>query len=662
MNELNRSITLKIETLFPLTISQSVLEDALHCDMFFFRKHIQKLYPEKNQHLIAGGNMAKAIELVRRAYFKDKLSVEDAVEIGYNHILDAPETGDEIKSNTRLAFLLKKYFERFPIDQSWQPIPLKNGDYAIEYEFEFDLGIPHPDISDRNVTFSGKLDMLAEKRLPGGIRAVGIVDEKTTKSVKRVAGTKFIDMVAEEETYLARGQLACLVPEHEVLTRNGWVTLPNLPKGEEILCWSDGKMFFDTPTAYIEKIHKGKMIEYQGLVNIKGTDDHRQVVRNRKNNTYKTVTLDTIPTAFDKYQFITAGFTTEKTNRIYTEDFLRFLVAVQADGCWSSELKKGKPAIQFQFSKQRKVNRLKELLDKLQLEYSFYERPSAVYSTGSSKDFRIKYCPLVQETLALLGKDKTFPNFFYGLGIRELNTVVEELFYWDGYINKNGQRVYTSTNKANIEIVSTIGRMLGYNTCVNLNCNSRRNPKHSDCWNVVFTRQCFKAVNRQKKIETYETTKVYCVEVPSSYFVTRYKGSVVVTGNCYSWSIRQLGLTNTHGFIRRIPVLKDYEPAYELTIPVSEFFVENWSKTMFNTVSELVEKYKFFKEKLDPFAAFSANYTESCNPFFRSCDYKIGCTQKDGEEFLLQKYPQMVYDRFTEETITIKEYKNRYKI
>ena len=328
-----------IETLFPLTISQSILEDALHCDMYFFRKHIQGFHPGRNVHLIAGGHIAKALELTRKAYFFDKKEVDEAIEIGYNYIIDAEDTGDEIKSNARLAFLFKKYFQKFPIDQSWQPLPLTNGEYSIEYEFEFDLGIPHPDIPDRNVTFSGKLDMLAEKKLPGGTKAIGIVDEKTTKNVKRVTGTKQVDLAAEEELYLARGQLAA-----------------------------------------------------------------------------------------------------------------------------------------------------------------------------------------------------------------------------------------------------------------------------------------------------------------------------------YSWAIRQLGLKNDYGFIRRIPILKDYEPAYELTIPISEFFIENWSKTMFNTISELVEKYKFFKETFDPFAAFTANYTDSCNSYGRSCYYKKGCTQKDGEEIIAQHFPQSVYDRFSEEVLTLKEYKEKYKI
>jgi len=197
-----------IETLFPLTISQSVLADVYRCEVYFFRNWCQHLVGTgKNVDLIAGGLMASACEITRKAAYNDKKPLDEAIELGYNFILESESTGDVLKSNDRLAFLFKKYFQKYPVDKSWTPIALVDGTFSIEYYFEFDLGIPHPDIPERNICYSGKLDLLAEKRLPGGRVINALIDEKTTKNVKRVEGSKVIDLAKEEKAYLSSGQL-----------------------------------------------------------------------------------------------------------------------------------------------------------------------------------------------------------------------------------------------------------------------------------------------------------------------------------------------------------------------------------------------------------------------------------------------------------------------
>jgi len=328
-----------IQTLFPITISQSILSDLFRCEVYFFRKWCQHLNSPKNSDLIAGGYFASACEITRKGFYNENLSVDEAIENGYNFILEQPDTGDVLKSNDRLAFVFKKYFQKFPLDKSWVPIALVDGTFSIEYYFEFDLGIPHPDLPERNLVFSGKLDLLAEKRLPGGNKVRAVVDEKTTKNVKRVEGSKVVDLAKEEELYSSSGQL----------------------------------------------------------------------------------------------------------------------------------------------------------------------------------------------------------------------------------------------------------------------CG-------------------------------------------------------------YSWAAQQLGIDVEMAFIRRVPILANYEPAYELEIPITPFMVESWSKGMVNKVAETVERYKYYKAHGDLFSSFTGAYGDACNAYARPCGYKDGCNKKEGEEILFQKYPQLVIDPKDKDTLTITEFKQRYNL
>jgi len=185
-----------------------MMQDIWKCELYFFRAHCQKLISvnRKSSDLIAGGHFAKGCELVRKSYFNENRAVDESIEIGYNYILDAEDTGDPIKSNERLATTLKKYFERFPLDGQITPVKLVDGTHAIEYNFEFDLGIPHPELEGVNLTYKGKLDGLYERRFQGKRINCYVVDEKTCNQVSRVNGSKFVDITAEEDIYKTDGQ------------------------------------------------------------------------------------------------------------------------------------------------------------------------------------------------------------------------------------------------------------------------------------------------------------------------------------------------------------------------------------------------------------------------------------------------------------------------
>lgn len=191
-----------LDSLFPINFSPSMLADINLCELKFFRKYCQKLVGSgRNPDLEAGSLFAKACEIVRVSYYNEKDSIESSIEKGAEYLLLAPETGHKDKTNRRLAFALEKYFRKFPLDSTLVPVELSDGTFAIEYDFIFDLGIPHPDISEKTICFRGKLDMIAAEYLHGRVVKNYIIDEKTTGSIARIEGTKIPDTEKEANAY-----------------------------------------------------------------------------------------------------------------------------------------------------------------------------------------------------------------------------------------------------------------------------------------------------------------------------------------------------------------------------------------------------------------------------------------------------------------------------
>ncbi len=197
------------QTLFPFYFSSSMFEDIFDCKYKFFKKYCQKLIPvnAKNPHLIAGGNIATALERTRKAYYNNGLDADSAIEEGFTYLLtEAEDSKDDLKTTERVAFAFKRYFKSFPLEEELKPCELIDGTHAVEYQFELDLGIPHPDYPHRNLIFTGKLDFLGERKDAHNRLKRFVLDEKSTKNVKRKTGTKEVDFDREKEEYLTRGQ------------------------------------------------------------------------------------------------------------------------------------------------------------------------------------------------------------------------------------------------------------------------------------------------------------------------------------------------------------------------------------------------------------------------------------------------------------------------
>jgi len=197
-----------IDTLFPLTVSNSSLGSMYSCEFKWYRSNLQKLNTAiVSGDLAAGGLVAKACEIARLAFYTEGTTQDEAVEKAIEYILLAPDTGHPVKTNERLALTFRKYIESYPFEGGFRPVRLEGGQAAIEYRFELDLGIPHPDIKGTTIKYTGILDGLFERLHQGKVVKTYILDEKTTGRISRVQGTKVVDLEKEADQFRLSSQL-----------------------------------------------------------------------------------------------------------------------------------------------------------------------------------------------------------------------------------------------------------------------------------------------------------------------------------------------------------------------------------------------------------------------------------------------------------------------
>src|SRR5699024_1850508 len=106
-----------------------------------------------------------------------------------------------------------------------------------------------------------------------------------------------------------------------------------------------------------------------------------------------------------------------------------------------------------------------------------------------------------------------------------------ELALWDGHELEGGIVVYYTSDKQNADFVTAVSALAGYRSHVGIRRDTR-SETFSDSYVVTVTPNRRTTNGQVVKIEEMPGERVYGVEVPSTYLLTRNGHSVMVTGNC----------------------------------------------------------------------------------------------------------------------------------
>lgn len=232
-----------------------------------------------------------------------------------------------------------------------------------------------------------------------------------------------------------------------------------------------------------------------------------------------------------------------------SDDMIRLIVWLVCDGTvvdyatytCKSEKPSKKCRIQFKLSKQRKIDALINLLNRLNINFSLLP------ATKSNKNILQPYYIRLYGNNAcmlwnLVGKVKQFPDWFKYLNPNQFKVFLEELSITDGHKNNWNHIIWKSINKHDIDLVQEMciynqyecyyqlvqQKMISFNTSVPI-------------YNMhIYQTNSDKAVNIEK-IEYNDYT--YCFSTPRGTLITRCNGKVAFTGN------------SNHAWLNEFPVI-----------------------------------------------------------------------------------------------------------
>lgn len=308
----------------------------------------------------------------------------------------------------------------------------------------------------------------------------------------------------------------CLSGEHEVLTDSGWKRLDEW-HGGIIACWNPyGENISFQKAEALSFDYCGPMVDYEDKrISQISTPEHKMYVKRRYDGKWESDTVSNMILYRPSIPF--TGY--RQTNTGMEHNFLRVIVMVQADGCYTSD-----GSIMLGFTKERKVSRSKQLLRAADITYSLSE-----YIQDGKTRYQFKICSRHVPLWLRQFQNKTFDSWLFN---ESADVFFDELVYWDGYRSAKNSIQYVTCNKQNADMVQAFAHISG--RACQMKVKDRRD-EHPN-WSVAYVldiwltpKNCHEIRNKPTVIDF--NGKVYCAATPTGYFLVRRNGKVWVTGN-----------------------------------------------------------------------------------------------------------------------------------
>jgi len=351
------------------------------------------------------------------------------------------------------------------------------------------------------------------RKLIGTYLEVCYDNDKRLRCSFNMAGTSS-GRLASSETIFGTG---CLLPEAEILTRTGWVAFKDLELTEEAMQWSpDGTLEFIKP-----KFHRFK---FSGQMKQAASHTHRNVYTpdhrvptfgHRKDK----LTIKSASDASAAQFYIPTGGQFNGSNNL--QGIISIIVMIQADGTLDSS------NIRLAFKKTDKIARCINLLESNNIKYT---------EQVDGRDGYRRFCIAkadAQLISQLLGKDKSFGEWLLDLDRATLLEFIKETQHWDSTTRGNSW-VYSTISEVNAKWVATVAHLTGYIAtirCIEDNNRGYGSGNNKPLWSVNIKPGAFATVEKQHWSDFAYSGFVYCIETPSTFFLTRYQGQITVTGN-----------------------------------------------------------------------------------------------------------------------------------
>lgn len=561
----------------------------MSCEQKFTYEFVECLQsPAPSIHLHAGGVFAKGLEVFRRAYFLHNKFEQDCVdearmamliEWGDFEPMFSWSDGAGPKNLDALFEALDFYLQTWP--PATDPVRpwVHEGEIAVEFTFALPIpGSRHPQTGDP-ILYCGRFDQLALYN-----DTMFVEDDKTASQL----GASWLqqwDMRSQFTGYCVKGT-------DEVLTPDGWKRLDALEGYQKIAQWDNGKIAFVQPSAIHKPHYTGPLLKADGKIHLCATPDHRQLLWDQYSKSYKTKAVKDISHTNGNLRFVSAGHLEGGDD--YPTAFVQFLAAFQADGSW-----KDGTAMSFNFTKERKARRLESILNTLEVPFQKHNAKTLSYRINAGSQ-------LAEQVDSFLGRDKLWGSWLLSFSQNNLRTLAEEVKFWDGTNYTETKWMYFSAIKSNVDWIATVCHMAGLHTSQHTQEMLHR---------LVITTGILHSTHLHIWGEEQWDGPVYCVTVPSSYFVIRSQGSIFITGNC--WAAREYDYPVAGAIVRGISFLKNSFGSAQAITMREDWKIARWMQQLQRDVERMVHLFETRNPNL--------NLGETCTsyggcPFTKLCD------------------------------------------
>ena len=330
----------------------------------------------------------------------------------------------------------------------------------------------------------------------------------------------------KEEIMNREGKLVirpdCYSDDTSILTPNGWKLFKDLTDNDLVAqVLDDGTYEFTKPLKKQVYDYNGNMYHFtdsKGKLDILVTPDHRMIYQQIDRQTKEIKEVIKFAKDFSKNNqhnyYFERSAKAKNQNKSLTLDE-RLNIAFQADGSYCTD---SKTNIRFNFSKERKIERLKSILDLTGYKYKIY----------NLADGRVEININVQDS------SKFYKHFNWvnkeNLCSNWCEEFLEELKHWDSSVRNEGRFKYDTTIKSCIEIVELIALSAGKGVLI-MHTEDNRSEKYSDIYTANILDYNTIGGQSWKINEVLYKGKVYCVQVPTGRLLVKRNRCTLVCGN-----------------------------------------------------------------------------------------------------------------------------------
>lgn len=386
----------------------------------------------------------------------------------------------------------------------------------------------------------------------------------------------------------------CYREDTEILTEIGWKTFGMIQHGEKVAQFKEGNIEFVVPSEIIWQYYEGSVLN-DPVTKFSVTPKHRvyyeaYTAKKRGRNFANIVEADSFKPSSDK-RYVLGGAVTNPEFEELSDTELQLLVATQADGY----LNKDNAGIQFTFVKQRKISRMKRLLEEAGISYG-----EGVHNRKGRDEIKLRIPAgdeVAKKIRTFLTEKKGLSSKLFKLSARQIDIILDEVVFWDGTLTNKGDVVLDTTSKETVDVIQTLCSLANRKCLVS---KYQRTSTFGDCliYRAYISKKTtanYLAANKELHQEDYAGF-IGCVTVPSGLVLVRREGVTIISGN--SINARKLGIERSAAKSFSYAAIYGAQPKkLSKMVGVSEFE----GKRLFNEYWDAVPALKELKQRVEKY-------------------------------------------------------------